>query len=165
MKKVFLFLSFILVFGAVSSSAQQMEKGNSIINIGAGFVPGIGGNVSYDYGLVDTWGPGLFTVGGFVGVNTWKYNNAYNISSYRENVWAIAPRATYRYSFFPNFEAYVSAMLGLGIRSYSRYYDNDLFVFVGGTAGARYSFSPNFSVFAEVGYNTAYLNLGVSIKL
>lgn len=166
MKKALLFLSFISVFGIVSLSAQQMEKGNSIINIGAGFAPGIGGSVSYDYGLVDTWGPGLFTVGGYVGINSWSHNIGYNMGSYRQNIWAFAPRATYRYSFFPNFEAYVSAMFGFGLYTYSsELHSNSFFVFAGGTAGCRYSFTPSFSVFAEAGYSASYVTLGVNFLL
>ncbi|MDL2290337.1 hypothetical protein LJB95_02920 [Paludibacteraceae bacterium OttesenSCG-928-F17] len=164
MKKLVLFISFILVFGTSVSCAQKMEVGNSLINVGAGFVSGVGLTVTYDYGLIDSWGPGLFTIGGIVGFNTWRESYSQN-NRYRETTWAFAPRATYRYSIIPQFEVYGSFMFGVRLNSYSDYYNNRLRVFVGATGGCRYIFNPRLSVFAEVGYMTSIINAGLSISI
>ncbi|MDR2039855.1 MAG: porin family protein [Bacteroidales bacterium] len=164
MKKFFVALMAICTVGITLSHAQKMEKDMSLVNIGLGFLPGVGVNVSYDYGLVDKWGPGVFTIGGFVGFSNWGRNIS-GMGDYRQTRWAISPRATYRYAINPDFEVYGAVMTGLYFNTYSKYRDNSTGLFWGTTAGCRYSFMKNMSVFAEIGYNdVAALNGGISIS-
>ncbi len=164
MKKFFVILIALCVIGMATSHAQEMKKGMSLANIGLGFVPGVGLNFSYDYGLIDTWGPGIFTIGGFIGFANWGKTYS-GFGDYRVNQFAFAPRATYRYAINKSFEVYATAMLGAYFESYSKYdFDNGSGVFFGTTAGCRYTFSNNLSVFGEIGYNISYLNGGLSIS-
>lgn len=161
MKKFFAILSVLFLVGTVTVSAQKMRKGLGICNIGVGFVPGIGANVSYDYGLVDTWGPGIFTVGGYIGFENNSHNKSLDIRATR---WGFSPRATYRYAINESFEVYGTAMLGALFISYSKLNDNSGGPFFATTAGCRYTFAGNISVFAEAGFNElSFLNGGLSI--
>ena len=164
MKKVLMILFVACTIGVSLGSAQKMTKGTSLVNVGLGVVPGVGVNVSYDYGLVDTWGPGIFTIGGFIGYQNWGDSYYYrNVGSdYRVNEFAFAPRATYRYAINNSFEVYGAVAMGFRIESYSKYLDNETDFYMSTTAGCRYTFTKNISVFAEVGWNLAYLNGGIS---
>jgi hypothetical protein len=164
MKKFIISLAVICAMNVSVSQAQEMSKGTSLFNVGLGLVPGWGLNVSYDYGLVDTWGPGIFTIGGYVGYGSW--GKTYGIiGDYRVNSFSFAPRATYRYAINPSFEVYGTVMLGAVVYSYSKYLDNSNGVFFSTTAGCRYTFGSNISVFAETGYHViSYLNGGLSFS-
>ena len=168
MQKFFVFLAVLCALGGNLSHAQEMKKGMSLFNAGLGFLPGVGLNASFDYGLVDDWGPGIFTVGGFAGFGTWgrMWVNSY---AYRETTLAFSPRATYRYAIDRSFEVYGAAMLGALIRLYSRTLPDGRNgtngVFFGCVAGCRYTFSGNISVFSEIGFNDiAFLNGGLSFS-
>ena len=159
MKKFFVVLMLACCAGSAALHAQEMRKGMNLGNVGVGFVDGIGLNASYDYGLVDTWGPGVFTVGGFVGFDTWSYNR-----DIRRTEFYFAPRATYRYAINRSFEVYGAAMLGSYIVSYSEQKDNSYRAVLFVTGGCRYSFTRNLSVFAELGFNVSILNGGLSFS-
>jgi len=165
MKRFFVVLAVICMIGSSLSHAQEMKKGMSLFNAGLGFLPGIGINASYDHGLVDSWGPGIFTVGGYVGFGTWgkAYPTKSYHSDYRVNAFAFAPRATYRYAIDRSFEVYGAAMFGVVVYSYSRHYSHGSDVFLGIIAGCRYTFSQNVSVFGEIGFNNvSHLSGGLS---
>ncbi len=155
---MFMVVLMVCTVGMTMGFAQKMEKGMSLFNIGLGFVPGVGASVSYDYGLVDSWGPGIFTIGGFAGFNNYSFN-----SDIRGTDWLIAPRATYRYPINNSFEVYGSAMFSVAFTTYSEIKSNTSEFFPAAVAGCRYTFANNLSVFAEVGYNVSILNGGLSI--
>jgi hypothetical protein len=160
------------MMGTFSLQAQQeVAKGNSILNLGIGAVSGFGGNVSFDYGVIDHWGPGIFTVGGYFGASarTWKHEGIGGVLFYGEETLTsmmIAARATYRYSVTRQFEAYGVIMPGVlvKLRKYTGNFENtsDILPDVGVLAGCRYLFSDKVSVFAEAGYNVLCLNAGLS---
>ena len=159
MKQKLIILLAICTFGINVSHAQEMKKGMSLFNVGLGFIDGWGLNASFDYALVSSWGPGIFTVGGYVGFDNWSYN-----SDIRATEFGFAPRVTYRYSINKSFEVYATAMLGARIKTYSKENDNVNDVFFGSTVGCRYTFTRNISVFAEAGYSISYLNGGLSFS-
>ena len=168
MKNLFFILSFICAMNVSALQAQEMKKGMSLFNTGLGLVPGWGINTGYDYGLVDTWGPGIFTIGGYVGYGSWRKSyktkpaNIHPVE-YRVNVFAFAPRVTYRYAVNSSFEVYGAMMVGAIAYSYSKFYDNKNDNFFAIALGCRYSFRSNFAVFAETGNcETSYLNGGIS---
>ncbi|MDR1172151.1 MAG: porin family protein [Bacteroidales bacterium] len=165
MKRFFIVLAVVCTIGIGVSHAQEMKTGMSLFNVGLGLVPGIGINASYDYGLIDKWGPGIFTIGGYAGYENWGKTLS-GSGDYRVNAFAFAPRATYRYAINSSFEVYATAMLGAIVYSYSKnYVNNTSGVLFGTTAGCRYSFGKNIAVFAEVGYNEmSYLNGGLSFS-
>ena len=170
MKRFFIVLAVVSTMCIGATDAQQMQKGMSLFNVGLGLVPGWGLNASYDYGLVDTWGPGIFTVGGFVGFSNWgTTHHLFGIVesySYRITQFLFAPRATYRYAINESFEVFGTAFLGVYFTrdSYKDYNNDRNGVYFGTTAGCRYSFSKNISVFAEIGYNITLVNGGLSFS-
>ena len=145
--------------GITVSHAQEMGKGMGLFNVGLGFINGWGLNASYDYGLIDSWGPGVFTVGGFVGFDNWSYN-----PDTRATKFGFAPRATYRYSINKSFEVYGATMLGAWVTSYSTSKANISGIILSVTAGCRYSFTRNISVFSEIGYSISIINGGLSLS-
>ena len=158
MKKFFLTFIILSVLGISTLQAQEMTKGMSLGNISLGLIPGIGLGGSYDYGLIDTWGPGIFTIGASIGFNNYSKN-----SEVRGTHWSFAPRATYRYAISRTFEVYGVAMIGAWFTTYSKYEGNDSSPFFGISAGCRYTFMDNLSLFGEIGYNVSFLNGGLSI--
>jgi hypothetical protein len=166
MKKFFVVLAVLFVVGSGCLHAQHIKKDMNLVNVGLGMLPGIGLNVSFDHGLIDTWGAGIFTVGGYVGFGSWS--EAYHIpgyKNYRVSTFAFAPRATYRYAIDPLFEIYGVAMLGVSVRTYSEYKGNANSGFFAVNAGGRYLFSTNASLFAEFGFNEiSFLNVGLCLS-
>jgi len=162
MKRFFIVLAVVSTVGISMMNAQEMQKGMSLFNVGLGFVPGWGLNASYDFGIVDTWGPGVFTVGGYVGFANWGATIIRD--DYRITQFIFAPRATYRYAINTSFEVYGAAMFGAYYTndSYRDYKNNHSGIYAATTVGCRYSFSKNLSVFAELGYNVTVLNGGLS---
>ena len=100
---------------------------------------------------------------------TWKFSNT-----------IIAARASYHYTLNDNVEIYGGAILGYQISNTSfsttdpnnsgaASFFNSLTpkesqVIFGVHAGARYMFNENIGAYAELGYEVAVLNLGVSFK-
>ena len=169
MKRFLIVLAVLLIsmFGCNLANAQHMKKGMNQFNAGLGVAPGVGVNASYDYGLVNDWGPGIFTIGGYVGFGTWgrTYRGLSHPANYRTTAFAFAPRATYRYAIDPLFEICGTAMLGAVVYSYSDYVHNETRPFFAITGGIRYLFSTNVSLFAEVGFNEiSFLNVGLSFS-
>ena len=161
MKRFFIVLAVVSTVGIHVAHAQEMQKGMGLFNAGLGLLPGVGLNACFDYGIVDTWGPGIFTAGGYVGWANWGYTYTYD-SDYRVNAFAFAPRATYRYAIDKKFEVYGAVMLGVVHRSYTKYKDSKTRPFYATTAGCRYTFAGNISVFAEAGFNEiSFLNGGL----
>ena len=165
MKRFFIVLAVVSTLGVAAIQAQEMQKGMSLFNVGIGFVPGWGINASYELGVIDTWGPGIFTVGGYVGYANWGATHKLltgHKDDYRVNAMAFSPRATYRYAINRSFEVYGTVMLGVVHRSYSKYEDNKTRPYYATIVGCRYTFAGNISVFAETGLNEiSFLNGGL----
>lgn len=173
MKKILLFLVAILGFGLLNANAQEMRKGTGIISLGAGFFH-FGAHASYDHGLIDTWGPGIFTVGGELGFSTWA--NRYSVSpnplddkvyvDYRISRLKISPRATYRYAITPEFEVFGAVSIGFQFTDDKHGNFNRFSPYTEVVAGCRYAFTRTFGVFAESGWSTdSFLRLGVNFLL
>lgn len=163
---------FALVTGAFAQDA--FNKGDMIVNAGIGFmntintgnnwktnIPPITG--SFEYALIDN----LFDdksgigIGGIVGFASQKYETS-NVSVKYQDV-VIAARGLFHYQFVRNLDTYAGLMLGYDIASG----DGDLTssgVAFGYYIGARYYFTNNFAVMAEIGDNVALLTLGVAFK-
>ena len=161
-------LSVIYTIGNSVVCAQEMKKGMSLFNTGFGFVPGVCLNVSYDYGIVNECGPGIFTIGGYAGIANWgkTHSDKSHHHNYRVTAFAFAPRTTYRYPINQSFEVYATAMFGTRIvfSSSSEYADFNE-VFFSTTAGCRYSFGAHIAIFAEIGINKmSLLNGGLSFS-
>lgn len=181
MKK--LVLSLICILTVLGTSAQSFNKGDKVLNLGIGFgnslyhgtgykttVPPL--SASLEYGVVDN----LFDekssigIGGYFGYTGSKYNWAQNYS-YKYSSAIIGVRGSLHYSFIEKLDTYTGVSLGYNIVSgKSDYKDLGAFeaqasaMHLGWYLGTRYYFSDNIAGMAELGYDIAYLTLGVAIK-
>lgn len=182
MKKVFVLVMVAIMTLGMSFKAQAIENpwntGTIVANAHVGFFPGIGGSVSGDYVLVNSWWKGHFTVGGYA--NAMFHNvtaSAYGVSSTsHRNSFSILPRASYGLNITNDFEVHAGVMTGICfINTYTttnlttnpfdkvKTYGFEYGTFV----GCRYFFTPNFGVSAEACYSSyyvPYLNAGITLK-
>ena len=170
MRNFFVVIAILCTVGISATYAQRMQESNSLLNLGPGFFRGIGFNSSFDYGLIDHWGPGLFTVGGFVGFS--QFTRGTGLYAVNNSRFAISPRATYRLPVDDSIEVYGTLMLGIMISSESytdvwgnKNRDTNPGEFFGTTAGIRYSFTSSISAFSEIGISITYIAVGLSISL
>ncbi|MBC3756976.1 hypothetical protein H7U19_01075 [Hyunsoonleella sp. SJ7] len=177
MKKLFLGIAFA-VCSIFTLGAQGFVQGTNAINVGAGF----GGHyesyyssttvspvfsVSYDRGIWEIPGPGIISLGGYVGHRTIKYR--FSSSDYKFSQTAIGVRPAYHYNGFEIDELDLYAGFLLGYYFYSdnqgnnlRSYDNRLDH--SGFIGARWFFTEFLAAFVEAGYGISNISGGVCFK-
>ena len=182
-----LLLSFFLLIGILYASAQVVEKGDKVLNLGVGFgtalysgtgynssVPPISGSleVVIKDDLFD--GKGAIGVGGYLGYAAykWKYSG-YDYGWKYSNI-IIGPRGYLHYNLLDKLDTYAGLMLGYNIVSSSSYgsysYGGNYSasssgVIFSGFLGARYFFNDKWAGMLELGSGISYLNLGVALKL
>lgn len=180
MKKVILVT--ILFCGIVfSSNSQVLTKGESAINIGIG-VPDVSGTIRipaiigiFDIGVTEKLGIGYISAGGEFAMSGGKYQSF----GWKETTtnFIFGGRAAYHFDFldisgnsaFDKMDIYAGFFLGVNLQKYedeftnsssmNPYFKEDVFV------GIRYSFSDAMAVYAEAGYNIAYISGGISFRL
>jgi hypothetical protein len=178
-----------LSFSFNAANAQIFVKGSTDLNLQIGFgttwylssyyhtsLPLI--SVGMDYGLREDWGPGVFGIGGIIGLSTSKYEYGYlgYDYGYKYTNFVIAPRATYHYQFIDKLDTYGGVVTGIEIVSGKEYGDwitgyepsSDAGVNVVFTAfaGAKYYLTESFAVMSEIYvYDLALFNIGVCLKL
>jgi hypothetical protein len=181
MKK--LFILFVVASLSLSVSAQNKYTvgTNAILggiglgsDLASGFVYGSQSpalSLQYERGLWEA-GPGVISLGGYIGHKSYKYNNGDPASPYSWSLdyTTVGVRGAYHFTGLDvdNLDLYGGAMLAYEAASFSENgyigsaYGNkvDLGIYVGG----RYYFSPHVGAFAELGYSVAILNLGIAIK-
>lgn len=190
MKKIITSL-FILVIMNTANGQGHFDLGSNVIGLGIGFGGSLGSGYSYgtqtpalslhfDHGMWELGGPGIISIGGYVGYKSYKYDSdiyGYSFSEKRSYT-VIGVRSAYHYNGIKSdkFDVYGGLTLAYNIVNYT-YSNNDpnyiysasasddssiyLAIYVGG----KYYFSDNFAAFAELGSGIAYLNLGVAYKL
>jgi hypothetical protein len=124
-------------------------------------------SVSFDHGLRDDWGPGVFGIGGFVSAATYKYDYYSYDEDYRSAEFNIAARATYHYQFFDKVDTYGGVLAGIKIRANNIPNNSDEGIYPVGSvfAGIKYYFTDNFSVMSELhAGNLAFFNIGIGLK-
>jgi hypothetical protein len=177
MKKLLLFL-FVAVFSLAQLLAQEstFKQGDKVVNLGIGFgstyygsyytshTPAI--SASLEVGVKDgVLDKGSIGVGGYIGYSSATWANYYKTSNF-----IIGARGSFHYPLVNKLDTYTGLLLGYNIYSYK--YETTYLgakgsagnLMVAWFAGARYYFSNNFAVMAEVGYGIAYLTVGVSFK-
>ena len=167
-------------------NAQSFEKGDFDLNATIGFgnawyygtyyhmgLPFIA--VAADYGLKEDWGPGVFGIGGVIGISTVKTKYSYIGADYgyKYTNFSIVPRATYHYQFVDKLDTYAGVATGITIRSGKEYGDYPLgapddsgvrFV-ITAFVGAKYYLTDNLAVMSEIYvYDLAIFNIGVGFK-
>ena len=172
------------LFPAARVHAQAFEAGSNVISAGIGFGSAIGNGYSYGsqgIGLSATYergiweaGPGVISLGGYLGYKTFSYTYGYggNVYSSHWNYTIIGARGAYHFTGLnvENLDLYAGLMLSFDNLSYSS--DNNLpgagsynsLIELTPFAGARYYFSPNWAVYGELGYGVSILSLGASYK-
>ncbi len=169
----------VLSFGA---SAQVFEEGAKFLHAGLGVgspyaysgskmgVPPL--HASFEMGVTDKIG-----VGGLIGYTSSTWDQAFFTTNYswKFSYLIIGARGAYHFLDHEKIDAYGGAMLGYNIAS-AKFESNDADLerlvtepSVGGLAfgafvGGRYMFSDNSGVFAELGYNIAWLSVGYTAK-
>jgi hypothetical protein len=181
-------LTFSLFLG-VKAQDQVFKKSDKDFSVGVGFgssyiysgysiaVPPI--VATFDLGLRDDWGPGVFGVGAYISSSLYTYRstNPYTGQSYGYNytTFILGGRATYHYTFVDKLDTYGGVILGFRINASSETGDHSIissdpdnsFDLVHTPfAGVKYYFTPGFSVYNELslGWGIPYFSLGVTFK-
>ena len=185
MKNIFSTCILVLAF-VCGLQAQSFQKGTNLLSAGIGLGGSFGGyagtrtpalSLQYERGAWEA-GPGVFSLGGYAGVQSFKYSGGYSSYKYTQK-WSykiLGVRSAYHYTGFDieKLDVYGGAMLSYNILSYS-YSDNGLTgppdngsygsaASLSFYAGGRYAFASNLAGFAELGYGISYLTLGASFK-
>lgn len=180
MKKIFLSLAVALI--SLAATAQHFDKGAKFLHVGVGVispyaysgskmgVPPV--HASLEVGVTDKIG-----VGGLVGYTSSKWETAGWGGTYSWNFSYLIIGARGNYHFYQDekFDAYGGAMLGYNIASAKFTSDNSALstyvtepkvggVAFGVYAGGRYFFKDNSALFAEIGYNIGWINVGYCAK-
>ncbi len=176
MKKVTFVLFFALL--AAAASAQPFERGTNMVNLGIGLGSNLGGlgdgrpaiSASFERGVWDIGGPGVISLGGYVGNTGYKYSFMDYTQKWDYTI--IGVRGAYHYNGFtdaPSLDLYGGVMLSYNIVSYSATNYSGPNSYGSGTGfsgfiGGRWMFADKFGAFAELGYGISTLNIGLSIK-
>ena len=176
-KSIFILLA---IFVAAAAQAQPFQKGTTTANVGVGLGTALGGlgkarpaiSASIDHGVWYVGGPGIISLGGYVGNTGYKYSSGNY--TYKWNYIVVGARGAYHYNGFttvPNLDVYGGAMLGYNIVKYSS--DGDDMAMVNnygsgmglsGFLGSRWFFSDKIGAYAELGYGVSVLNVGLTFK-
>lgn len=176
MKKCFKAI-FILLFSVNCLQAQEFNVGTNAINVGLGLggdfgafltssiSPGL--SVSYERGIWDIGGPGVISLGGFIGTKAYRYEILGINARWRYTT--VGFRGAYHFNGFnvENLDVYGGAMLAYNIANFTgdpvgfevaSTISPTLFV------GGRWYFNDTFGAFAEAGYGVAFLTIGGTIR-
>ncbi|HET8737621.1 MAG TPA: outer membrane beta-barrel protein [Pricia sp.] len=161
-------------------SAQEFNKGTNVINagfgIGGSFSPsgfgsataGLGLSASYERGIWEVGGPGVISLGGYLGTTAYDGDFGIGNDDFSWRYYIVGARAAYHFNGLnvENLDVYGGAMLSLNIASYDGNNDVDIDTFPSGSVyvGGRWYFNENFGVFAEAGYGVAFLTLGAAFR-
>jgi hypothetical protein len=177
MKKLLLsLLVVVFTFTQLLSQESTFKKGDKALNLGIGFGSSYYGgfytshmpalSASLEVGVADgILDKGSIGIGGYIGYSSAKYSTYWKTTNF-----LIGARGSFHYPLVNKLDTYTGLQLGYNVFS-TKYYDTHYST--GGSsstlqfawfAGARYYFSNNIAVFAEVGYGVAYLTVGVALK-
>ncbi len=162
------------------SYAQQFQKGTTVVNAGIGLGTALGGlgkarpaiSLSLDRGVWPVGGPGVISLGGYLGNTGYKYSSGGYTAKW--NYFIVGARGAYHYNGFssvPKLDVYGGAMLGYNIVNYSSN-GNDVDISnsygsgigFSGFLGGRWFFTERIGAYAELGYGVSVLNAGLAIK-
>lgn len=178
-KTIFTFaIAMISFLGVQSLSAQEFNQGTNVVNAGLGFGGaydfggfgaslGLGINASYERGIWEVGGPGIISLGGYLGTTAYDLDLDFDGDD-RVRYTVIGARSAYHFNFInvDNLDVYAGAMIGINIVTYN----NDNFDSLNGGlfgsiyGGARWYFNDTFGVFAELGYGASFFSLGAAFR-
>ena len=183
--KIFL---LILTINITSVNAQYVIKGTNLLSAGIGIgssfgsythsssSPGI--SIIYEKGIWNVDGPGVISLGGYLGFKSYRYVR-YGYTE-KWNYTVLGFRGAYHYNglqnedsdFLKKLDLYGGLMLSFNYLRYSNNfpsgYDNrnDYNSGLGATlfVGGRYFVTDKFAIYTELGYGVSYLNIGGTLK-
>lgn len=173
-------LAMILLLAAASTQAQQFQRGTTVVNLGIGLGTSLGGlgkarpavSLSVDRGIWDIGGPGVISLGGYIGNTGYKYTDLGYTAKWNYTI--VGVRGAYHYNGFTNtpaLDVYGGAMLGYNIARYSSDADDEFLansygsgIGLSGFVGGRWFFTEKLGVHAELGYGVSILALGLTYK-
>ncbi|PKA99452.1 hypothetical protein B0O79_3163 [Flavobacteriaceae bacterium MAR_2009_75] len=175
MKKSIIYLA--IAFLTLSfTQAQEFSQGTNVINAGIGFGGYYYGgslsnqspvfSVSYERGIWDVPGPGVVSLGGYIGYKRFSYDDTFFNDNYSWSYTTVGVRGAYHYTGFDidNLDVYGGAMVSFRIYGGDDYSDYRSRPGAGAFVGGRWYFSESFAGFAEAGYGAAYLTIGASFR-
>ena len=160
--------------------AQPFQQGTTTANVGIGLGTALGGlgkarpaiSVSVDHGFWEVGGPGVISLGGYVGNTGYKYTALGYTAKWNYIVAGV--RGAYHYNGFtdiPNLDVYGGAMLGYNIVNYSSEGGGEDLsnsygsgIGLSGFLGGRWFFGENLGAYAELGYGVSVLAVGLTYK-
>jgi hypothetical protein len=182
-------LAIFSIFPAARVHAQAFEAGTNVISAGLGLGSSLGSgytygsqspgiSASYERGIWEA-GPGVISLGGYIGYKSFKYgySDAGYVYSEKWNYTIIGARGAYHFTGLnvENLDLYAGVMIAYDNLSFS-YSDNagnsgtgNIGSYNSGLgasvfAGARYYFAGNLAVYGELGYGVSILGIGLSYK-
>ncbi len=190
-KKNIAFVLTLVFFSALCYSQSAFVKGTNLIKAGIGLgssilnysgstqTPGL--SAQFERGVWEFGGPGVVSLGGYIGTKSFKYHYSSTYIDYtaKWNYTIVGVRSAYHYAGLKNSKAdlYGGLMLSYNILKYkyqdksgSTTYSNGLGSYGSGAGvtaylGGNYFFSGNLAGFGELGYGVSYLTLGLTLKL
>lgn len=188
-RKIIFAFSF-LGFSFLCHAQSPFQKGTSLLKAGIGIgssifnysgssqTPAI--SAQFEKGIWDIGGPGVVSLGGYVGTKSYKYHYTSAYVDYKQkwNYTIIGVRSAYHYTGLKSDKAdlYGGLMLSYNILKY-KFEDKNgssagsygIGSYGNGTGltayvGANYFFTANIGAFAELGYGVSYLTLGITAK-
>lgn len=188
MKKLITLLFVVIAVNATFAQGN-FEKGSNAINVGIGFgstlltTAGYTSSpllsASFEHGIWEIGGPGVISLGGYVGYKSYSYDYAYYGWSYSEdwNYTIIGVRGAYHWNGIKSdkFDLYGGLMVSMNLVSYSYtetggsnpYYTPGTYSNALGSTlfiGGRYYFSKNIAVYSEAGWGVGMFNIGITFK-
>jgi hypothetical protein len=150
------------------SFAQKFEKGTKAVNLGVGYIYGLGVAGSAELGVVDDVSVGV--IAGFS-----RYSFGYAFSNYSSNYLLVGGRGSYHLGTIlagagiklDKIDPYIG--VSAGFQKY--FYGGDLSyyagrtgnIFLGGHGGVRYQYKEKLGFFVEGG--TPFSTIGITFKL
>jgi hypothetical protein len=190
MKKLMLMTAIIVLTG-MAGFTQSFEKGSQAINLDMGFVntPYVGtsyyegfypsASASYEYGIVKipmgSEVTGVIGIGAYAGFCTTKYNFFDNGDHYNIYDLDLGVRGNYHFIFHEKLDTYAGVWIGANMTSHKWdggweepegiYFAHGSGLAAGAYVGARWFFTDNFAVNAELGWLISVANIGVTFKI
>ncbi len=186
--KQFVLAVFFFAGVCTVGNAQSFFKDTKVVSAGIGIGSSLGSfshgsqslgiSAQYEQGVWEIGGPGVISLGGYVGTKGFSYDGRSGSYEYSQkwNYTIVGVRSAYHYNGINNekFDVYGGLMLSYNILSY-KFKDNggnSPIATSGGSSGlgltaylgGRYFFAENFGAFAELGYGVSYLTLGLAYK-
>jgi len=186
MKKLFFLTLTLFVMAAINAKAQESTfmNGDNVVGVGIGLV-----RTSY-YGVYGWYGSNVKRTQTpliFVSYERCIWDNVFNeksslgvggvfgyaFTNYKDIKWkyhdfSVGLRGAFHYALVDNLDTYGTLGFGLAFSTFPKDHEyrpkSSVRAYPIFSAGARYYFTDFLAAFAEVGYNYAVFNMGISFK-